>query len=59
MNIYLTLYDLLNTYIYGGAVVSETYQDLVCITIATIGCLFVFAIPFLITWRVIKLFIGR
>ena len=54
-NIYQSFYDLLNTYVYGGSVVVESYQDLVCIILATIGCIFLVSIPFVIVWRFIRL----
>lgn len=59
MNIYQTLYELVNTYIFGGTVAPETYQELVAIAVSTLGCLFVFALPFVLVWRVIKLLGGR
>lgn len=55
MNIYQSIYELLNTYIFGGSVLQGSYQELVCIAVATCACIFVFAIPFLVAWSVIKL----
>lgn len=56
-NIYQALYDLIDTYIYGGSVVADTYQDLVCIILATCGCLFMVALPFVIIWRIVRVFL--
>lgn len=56
MNIYQTCYDLVNTYIYGGAVEIGTYSELVCISVATLACLFVFALPFILVWKILKMF---
>ena len=58
MNVYQTCYDLVNTYIYGGQIVEGSYMELVGIFIATCACLFVFALPFIIVWRFIKLIAG-
>ena len=55
VNIYQTFYDLLNSYIYGGSVVAESYQDLICIALATMGVIFLVSIPFVIVWRFIRL----
>lgn len=57
MNIYQTCYDLINTYIYGGSVVAETYTDLVCIALSTLACVLVFAFPFLVAWRIMRIFL--
>ena len=54
MNIYQNLFDLINTYIYGNSVVAGSYQELVCILVATCACIFVFALPFLVVYFVIK-----
>ena len=56
-NIYQQFYDLLNTYFFGGSVVVNTYQDLVCIILSTIACLLLVALPFVIVWRVIRVFL--
>lgn len=58
MAIYDTLYDLLSTYIFGGGIATGTYADLICMLVATIGCLFVISIPFIIIWRTIRIFLG-
>ena len=53
-NPYQTCYDLFNTYVYGGTVVEGTYEDLVCIQVSTLACLFLFALPFLVVFWVIR-----
>lgn len=58
MNIYQTCYDLVNTYIYGGSVIEGSYMELVAIAVSTCACLFVFSLPFIIVWRVIKFIAG-
>lgn len=57
MSIYLTCYDLINEFIFGGEVLLGTYTDLVCILLSSIACIFCFSLPFIIVWRAIKLFI--
>ena len=53
--IYQALYELLATHIYGGIENLTNSQILVNTTTATIGCLFVEAIPFIVVYFVIKL----
>lgn len=55
MNIYSTCYELINTYIYGGTVVTGSYNELVCIAVSTLACLFVFGIPFILCWKILKM----
>lgn len=56
-NIYQALFDLINTYVYGGSVVAGSYQELVCIAVSTAATLFMIALPFLVVWRFIRLFV--
>lgn len=53
--IYQGLYDLVNQYIFNNAVVADSYQELVCIAVATCGSIFVMALPFILVVKVIKL----
>lgn len=55
MNIYQTCFDLVNTYIYGSSVQVGTYEELVCIAVSTLACLFVFALPFVLVYKIIKM----
>lgn len=57
MSIYQNIYDLIVTYVYGGATLSA-HMELVTVTLATIGCVFVFALPFVLVWKVCKMFVG-
>lgn len=57
-NIYQTIYDLVATYIFGGSVDVGTNQELVTMLLATCACIFVFALPFVVVWKVMKLIIG-
>ena len=57
VNIYQQFYSLLNNYIFGGTVVVNTYEDLVCVIVSTIACLLFVALPFVIVWRIIRVFL--
>ena len=54
---YYQLYDLLGTYLYGSDAVLTGDQTLTLTMISTVGALFVIAIPFVVVWRAIKLFV--
>ena len=56
--IYTALYTLVQNAFYGSAVLTG-WQEMVLTIIATIGCLFVFVVPFIIVWELIKLIVGR
>lgn len=57
MSIYETLYQLVEQYIFG-IVAQGTYQELICILISCVGCLFVFALPFVLVLKVLKVLLG-
>lgn len=57
MNIYQDIFDIVKQYIFGGVELTAN-MDLVAITLSTIGCVFVFALPFVIVWRIIKMLMG-
>lgn len=54
---YYILYDLLSEFLYGADVVLTGDQTLTLTILCTAGALFVIAVPFLVVWRGIKLFI--
>ena len=54
---YYQLYDLLSGYLYGADAVLTGDQTLTLTMISTIGALFVIAIPFVVVWNAIKLFV--
>lgn len=56
--IYQSIFDLIHTYIYGGVEMSAD-MNLVCTLLATICCIYFFALPFLVVWFLIKLIGGR
>lgn len=51
---YQNLYDLINTYIFNGAVVPMEYTDLVCTLAATVGSLALVAVPFVVVYWLAK-----
>lgn len=57
--IYLALYELIQNAFYGAASTLTGWQEMVLTVLATIGCLFVFAVPFIIVWKVICIIVGR
>lgn len=56
MNIYNDFYNIIAEYIYGGEALTP-YMELVATSAATIGSLLLLAIPFVVTWKIIKLFL--
>ena len=54
MSIYQNLYDLIVNYIYGNVPLTSD-MELVTVTLATIGCVFVVSIPFIVVWQFIKI----
>ena len=57
-SVYDTIYDLIETYIFGGNIVLGSHQDLTATTLSSIVCILVFALPFLIIWKVLKVIMG-
>lgn len=55
---YQIIYDLFVSSFFAGAVVTGEMQ-LVATLVAVASCLFVFSIPFMVVWKVIKLIVGR
>lgn len=55
MPIYPEFYSLLHEYIYGLDNVLTNYQDLTLTVLATMGCLFIVGLPFVLVWRVIRI----
>ena len=54
MSMYPSLCDLIHTHIYGGIELTSD-MNLVCTLIATIGVIFMVAIPFIVVFKVISL----
>lgn len=54
---YYDLYSMLSDYIYGAEAVLTGDQELTLTIVCTLGALFVVAVPFLVVWRIIKLFL--
>lgn len=56
MDIYSDIYNIIVEFIYGGNI--NEFSDLTATLLATIGCVFVFSVPFMVIWKVIKLIMG-
>lgn len=54
---YYQLYSILSDYLYGVGAVLSSEQQLTMTILCTLATLFVIAVPFLIVWRIIKLFL--
>lgn len=55
---YQSIYNLIINAIFEGVVITG-WIELVVTTLSTIACLFAFAVPFIVVWKVIKLIVGR
>lgn len=55
--VYQTIYDLIMSALFAGATATE-WVALVVTILATTVTVFVFAIPFIVVWKIIRLFIG-
>lgn len=55
--IYQTIYDLIMNAFFTGATAVE-WVSLVCTILSTCATVFVFAIPFIVLWKIIRLFVG-
>lgn len=58
-SIYQTFIDLLSTYIFGNNVPTGSWEELMCILISTLACLFVVLIPFIVVYKVVCMVCGR
>lgn len=47
MSIYDNIYNIINTYIYGGDIVEGTFEELVAVLMSTCACTFAVALPFI------------
>ena len=55
---YYDISQILADHIYGVGVTLTNYQDVVMTLLATLACLLTVAVPFLVAWRIIRLFVG-
>ena len=55
--IYYPLFDMLVEFVWGNSAALDNYQYVVMTLVCTIACLAVIALPFVIVWRIIKLFV--
>lgn len=56
-NIYQGIYDLLNQYVFGNTIVEGSYQDLIVIILSTCACVFLVVLPFVVVWRIMRVFL--
>lgn len=54
--IYQTIYDLIMSALFAGATAVE-WVSLVCTILATCATVFVFSIPFIVVWNIIRLIV--
>ena len=54
---YYELWNILAPFIYGADAVLTGEQELTLTIICTAGVLFVVSVPFIITWRAIRIFL--
>lgn len=54
MNIYQSLYDLLNQYVFNDSVVVGSYQELVLTLVCTFGWVLCVSLPFIAVYKFIK-----
>ena len=54
---YYELYALLGGYLYGADAVLTGDQTLTLTMISTIGALFIIVLPFVVAWKIIKVFL--
>lgn len=61
MGIYQSIYDLLMNAFYAisDSTLLTGWQDMTLTVLATIAVVFVFAIPFVVVWKVIQMICGR
>lgn len=58
MSIYNNLFNIIQTYLYGGSITPGSFEELVCILISTIACIWIIALPFTIVLKIIKSIVG-
>ena len=56
-SIYSSLYQLLVETIFGGSLEGVTFGEFFCQGISTIACACLIALPFIVVWRIIRIFI--
>lgn len=54
---YYELYSMISDFIYGSEAVLTGDQELTLTIICTLGALFVVAVPFLVVWRLLRVFL--
>lgn len=57
MGIYQGIYDLINTYVFGSGIVAGSFQELATILISLLACIFLISLPFILVFKIIKIFL--
>lgn len=55
---YQNLYELIDKFIFDYSASTLPNADLVCTLVATLGSIFLIALPFMVVWKVAKMIIG-
>lgn len=58
MIIYDSIFDILNTYIYGAPDVLDSFQLLTLTQLSTLFSVFVVALPIIVIFMLVKFFVG-
>lgn len=58
-SVYQGIYNLIQTYIFGGSVASGSFQEMFCVLFAGAACAFVMILPFILVYHFISLFFWR
>lgn len=56
--VYQNLYELIDKFIFNFTASTNANADLVCTLVATLGSIFLIALPFMVVWKVAKMIIG-
>lgn len=58
INIYQTIYNLINTYIFGNIeLVSGSNEELITMLLSSFATILLFALPFVAVYKIIKMII--
>lgn len=53
---YFELWNLISDFVYGADAVLTSDQQLTLTIICTLGALFIVALPFVLVWRILRMF---
>ena len=55
VSIYWSIYDTIVDYIFGGIELMNSETTLITILLSSLASIFVFALPFIVCWKLIKM----